>query len=202
MTSRIFDLHSHTTASDGKLSPRELVRLAKSQGLSALAITDHDTVAAIPEAMDEAAHREGAIDPDQTFASEDAALMLLGTLATESDMALYSRQVRGPALSPYQIEPATYDDLFANWIAFRPAVQRMMEDLFGEAKPEVQRLIYDGVFSTCIARLLYWRVPEALPAGRHQQAAYYKQYYNTNSGKGSVTKYLEDCRTYVDDPLT
>lgn len=37
------DLHAHTTASDGSLSPAELVTLAKRNGLAALAITDHDT---------------------------------------------------------------------------------------------------------------------------------------------------------------
>jgi len=38
------DLHCHTTASDGSLSPEETVRLAKEKGLRALAITDHDTI--------------------------------------------------------------------------------------------------------------------------------------------------------------
>lgn len=50
----LYDLHSHTTASDGKLRPRELVRLAGRSGLRALAITDHDTVDALAEAEAEA----------------------------------------------------------------------------------------------------------------------------------------------------
>jgi predicted metal-dependent phosphoesterase TrpH len=50
----LYDLHSHTTASDGKLRPRELVRLAEREGLRALAITDHDTVDALDEATEEA----------------------------------------------------------------------------------------------------------------------------------------------------
>jgi len=54
-TRALYDLHLHTTASDGKLRPRELVRAAKSSGLRAFAITDHDTVEGIPEAMEEAA---------------------------------------------------------------------------------------------------------------------------------------------------
>ena len=41
------DLHVHTTASDGTFSPAELVSLAKESGLSAVAITDHDTVSGI-----------------------------------------------------------------------------------------------------------------------------------------------------------
>ncbi len=38
------DLHCHSTCSDGTVSPQDLVRLAKTVGLSALAITDHDTI--------------------------------------------------------------------------------------------------------------------------------------------------------------
>ena len=53
-TEALYDLHLHTTASDGKLAPRELVRAAKSSGLRAFAVTDHDTVAGIAEAMEEA----------------------------------------------------------------------------------------------------------------------------------------------------
>lgn len=45
------DLHTHTSASDGLNSPAENVELAKRLGLSAVAITDHDTVAGIAEAL-------------------------------------------------------------------------------------------------------------------------------------------------------
>lgn len=44
------DLHVHTTASDSTASPAEAVRLAKEAGLSAIAITDHDTVSGYAEA--------------------------------------------------------------------------------------------------------------------------------------------------------
>ena len=47
------DLHTHTTASDGSLTPKELIRLGKKIGLSSLAVTDHDTVSGLPEAMEE-----------------------------------------------------------------------------------------------------------------------------------------------------
>lgn len=52
------DLHTHSTASDGTLSPAELVRQAKKQGVEALALTDHDTIAGNAEAM-AAGEREG-----------------------------------------------------------------------------------------------------------------------------------------------
>lgn len=45
-----YDLHSHSTASDGSLSPQELVILAKSKGVDVLALTDHDNTAGLEEA--------------------------------------------------------------------------------------------------------------------------------------------------------
>ncbi|MCP8689738.1 PHP domain-containing protein [Marinobacterium sedimentorum] len=45
-----YDLHCHTTASDGMLSPVELVARAADQGVEVLAITDHDSVAALHQA--------------------------------------------------------------------------------------------------------------------------------------------------------
>lgn len=43
------DLHTHTVFSDGTLTPRELVTLAHSIGLGAIALTDHNTVAGLPD---------------------------------------------------------------------------------------------------------------------------------------------------------
>jgi PHP domain. len=47
----LVDLHNHTTASDGLLTPSELVRYAKLKGLKAIAITDHDNTDGIDEAV-------------------------------------------------------------------------------------------------------------------------------------------------------
>ena len=49
------DLHVHSTASDGSLTPEELVRYACEKGLYAFALTDHDSVAGIPAALRESA---------------------------------------------------------------------------------------------------------------------------------------------------
>jgi predicted metal-dependent phosphoesterase TrpH len=48
--SRRFDLHTHSTASDGTLSPSELVACAAAAGVDVLALTDHDTLEGIAEA--------------------------------------------------------------------------------------------------------------------------------------------------------
>jgi len=46
------DLHTHSSYSDGSLSPRQLVQLAKKKRLRAIALTDHDTVAGVEEALE------------------------------------------------------------------------------------------------------------------------------------------------------
>ncbi len=47
------DLHLHTTASDGIKTPSEMVRYAKSKGLQAISITDHDTIEGLEEGLAE-----------------------------------------------------------------------------------------------------------------------------------------------------
>lgn len=49
------DLHTHSTKSDGTLTPTQLVRYAARKGLSAIALTDHDTIDGVGEAIQAAA---------------------------------------------------------------------------------------------------------------------------------------------------
>ncbi len=46
------DLHAHTTASDGDQTPTQLVKMAKSVGLTTIAVTDHDTLGGLHEAIE------------------------------------------------------------------------------------------------------------------------------------------------------
>lgn len=54
------DLHCHSTASDGTFTPTQVIELAKRNGLRAIALTDHDTIAGVAEAS--AAAKENGID--------------------------------------------------------------------------------------------------------------------------------------------
>lgn len=47
----MLDLHNHTTASDGALSPTALIERAHENGITGIAVTDHDTLAGLPEAQ-------------------------------------------------------------------------------------------------------------------------------------------------------
>jgi 3',5'-nucleoside bisphosphate phosphatase len=89
----MIDLHVHTSASDGTLSPAETVRHACSRGLRALAITDHDTVEGVAEAL--AAGIEAGIEvvPGIEISAEHplGTLHVLGYYLRHDDPALLTR---------------------------------------------------------------------------------------------------------------
>jgi predicted metal-dependent phosphoesterase TrpH len=69
-TTRLVDLHVHTNYSDGTFTPAEAVAYAKQVGLTAISITDHDTVAAMPEALAEGAARGIEVIPGIELSAE------------------------------------------------------------------------------------------------------------------------------------
>ncbi|MFQ5690661.1 MAG: PHP domain-containing protein [Gemmatimonadota bacterium] len=68
------DLHVHSTASDGLLPPAEVVKRAAAVGLSAMALTDHDTVEGIPEASAEAKRQGIALLPAAELSANEPGL--------------------------------------------------------------------------------------------------------------------------------
>ena len=64
------DLHVHSNKSDGSFSPAGLVDYALEKGLSAFALTDHDTTAGIKEAQEAASGRGIEVIPGIEFSSE------------------------------------------------------------------------------------------------------------------------------------
>lgn len=66
----LVDLHTHSICSDGTLTPAELVREANRRGLSFLGITDHDTVAGLPDALLAAVGTGLSVIPGTELSSE------------------------------------------------------------------------------------------------------------------------------------
>lgn len=63
------DLHVHSTCSDGTLTPTQLVEYAAKKGLSAFALTDHDCISGIPEALEAAASLKLEVVPGIEFST-------------------------------------------------------------------------------------------------------------------------------------
>ena len=86
----MIDLHTHSTASDGVLTPQQLVQHAAEKKLAALALTDHDTTAGIEEAQREAEKQGiiflGGIEITVQWTSGEFHLLGLGIKNTSEEM--------------------------------------------------------------------------------------------------------------------
>lgn len=86
----MIDLHCHSTASDGRLSPADLIRHAKAGGLRALVLTDHDTTAGVAEARAEAKRQDlvflAGTEIEINFPSGEFHLLALGLQDTDSGL--------------------------------------------------------------------------------------------------------------------
>jgi hypothetical protein len=130
--------------------------------------------------------------------SKNAEELLVFTCAAESLGGHYLKQVKGPALGIFQMEPGTYTDIWANFIRARNRIATLMALHFGCNKvPDIDRLIYDLHFATAMARLHYLRTPENIPDPEDIDGLwnYYKKHYNTEKGKAkkeeSIKKYQD-----------
>lgn len=133
--------------------------------------------------------------------SEEAEELLIFTCATESNGGTYIHQVKGPALGIYQMEPATYNDIWVNYINYKNDLKLQLLHKFDAPRiPEEDRMVYDLRYATAMARIFYMRVKEELPKANDVDAIwnYYKKYYNTVLGKAekeeSIAKYKKFIR--------
>lgn len=128
--------------------------------------------------------------------------LLLGTAAQESKLGSYLHQINGPALGLYQIEPNTHSDLWGNFLNFRPQLSALVRGLVPSSfnvNDSVSELIWNLSYATAIARLIYERIPAALPDADDIQGlgAYWKQYYNTSNGAGDVSEFVENYQNLI-----
>lgn len=87
------DLHTHSTASDGSVRPSALVEMAAERGLSAIALTDHDTLEGLPEARETASALGVEVIPgtELSLESEGGAMHLVVLWLEPGEGALQSR---------------------------------------------------------------------------------------------------------------
>jgi len=132
------------------------------------------------------------------FHSLAAEALIMGTGAQESKLNYVKQLGTGPAMGLFQMEPATHEDIWANYLQHRPdlaaSIRRAIE--FNGGIPQPTRLMWDLRYATIMCRIHYLRVPEALPAADDiwQQAYYWKRYYNTERGAGTEQEFVDNYR--------
>ena len=134
--------------------------------------------------------------------SEAAVELLVGTALHESGGLRWRTQLSGgPARGLFQMERATHDDIWINYLAYRPPLSDAIKTAFTPAggNLEFEQITHDDGYAALMARLKYVRVPAALPvAGNLRgQAEYWKTYYNTHLGKGTPAEYVASWKTYA-----
>jgi hypothetical protein len=130
--------------------------------------------------------------------SVDAEKLILGTACAESGCGRFLHQIGGPALGIYQMEPDTHNDIWDNFIEYRPELVKKLElmDASGHGSYEDQ-LPGNLYYATAMCRIHYLRVPAPIPDSLPKQAAYWKNHYNTELGKGSTDDYMAAWYRYV-----
>lgn len=134
------------------------------------------------------------------YSADDEELLIL-TMATETLGGYYLFQHGGPALGIFQMEPATHEDIWRNYIAERPILLRQMQTLFspGKPRPIPSTMVSDLNYATVMARLFYERVKENIPSksDMEYQALFYKRYWNTSLGAADVKTVLQNYYRYI-----
>ena len=125
--------------------------------------------------------------------------LLLGTAAQESGFGTYLRQMGGPALGVFQMEPATEKDIWINYLRHREDLCSKIIVTTGVASPDEMQLAGNLLYQIAMCRIHYRRVREPLPEAGDIPglARYWKQHYNTPTGRGTEAEFIANYRRYV-----
>jgi len=121
--------------------------------------------------------------------------LLLGTALQESRLTYLHQLGTGPAVGLFQMEPATHDDIWGNYLAYQPELVTKIRDITGTMPGKSHDEMHGNMYyAAAMTRVHYRRVPAALPEAGDltAQADYWKQYYNTYLGAGTVEEYIEN----------
>jgi hypothetical protein len=127
-----------------------------------------------------------------------AFMQMLGIAAQESKLR-YLRQLNGgPARGLFQCEPKTERDLW-KYIHARPDIAAVIEQRCNLKDPDVVHLECNLPYQVLLCRVYLLRIAEALPAELdvQGQARYWKKYYNTERGRGTVEEYIASYRQLI-----
>lgn len=132
--------------------------------------------------------------------SDSAVNLLLGTCAQESHLGKYVMQIGGgPAMGIYQMEPATYNDMWRYLNTNKELSSNIKRFCKVNWNEPVESLMSNAFFATAMARVKYYTIPSPLPPANDLDAlaAYWKKYYNTPLGGGTVEEFKNNYKRYV-----
>ena len=131
--------------------------------------------------------------------SLSASRLLLGTAMIESDLRWVRQLSDGPALGLFQMEPDTHNDIWANWLEFRPDIANVIATLAPAWPKGPAAMVWNVGYAVAMARLTYRRRHEPLPPPDDavKLARYHKLYYNTFLGATKEVKAVAAMRKAI-----
>ena len=128
--------------------------------------------------------------------SKPAEDLLVGTACQESLCGKYIRQLgckgKVGAFGIFQMELATHKDIWDNYLKYKDTLARKIRSLKAFNMSDADNLEYNLAYAVAMCRVHYLRVPKAIPTGIYGQAQYWKEYYNTKFGKGTIEEYQQN----------
>jgi len=124
--------------------------------------------------------------------SEEARAMIFATGKAESGFRALE-QMGGPAVGFFQVEPATIQDVWDNYVFYRPEIKTDLYALGFDDGDMKHSVMSSVALQVAFARLQYRRFKDPLPSAQdmQSQAKYWKKFYNTELGRGTIEHFLE-----------
>ena len=123
--------------------------------------------------------------------------LLMGTAVKESDLLHKTQLGGGPALGYFQMEPATHEDLWSNFLSLGSGRElggkiRALGNTGSTGVPASSLLKDNDQYAAAMCRAHYARRSDPLPAANDVEAmaAYWKKWYNTPLGAGTADQFV------------
>ncbi|SHO56150.1 hypothetical protein [Vibrio quintilis] len=132
--------------------------------------------------------------------SKAAEQLIVGTIFTESHGEYLKQLGDGPALGIAQMEPATHNDIWSNFLKYSNLSDRIMESVApfsvtddADVPVKATELIGNMCYAVAMCRAHYYRKSEPLPKAGDVEgfARYWKTHYNTAHGAGHMTDFID-----------
>jgi len=127
---------------------------------------------------------------DLNMHSEEACDLVYRTGMAESGYRALA-QMGGPAISYFQLEPDTINDVIENYLYYRkPLMDKLVKMGLDESDPNWS-VMTNIVIAVAFCRIKYRRDSEPIPKNLKQQAQYWKRVYNSELGKGTIEHFIK-----------
>ena len=134
--------------------------------------------------------------------STAAERLMLGTAAAESLLRERRQRGGGPARGLFQMEPPSHDDIYDNFLDYPGRAvlkQKILATLSSPNADRIRELETNDRYACAMARMQYYRRRDPLPDADDLDglARYWKRYYNTALGKGTVEGFKDKWSSVV-----